>query len=463
MNTDIYSTRSLASEFNKASFGDKRLTRRLVSFIKVMSAKPAEGFPQLLKKSCDLEGWYRFLRNPKVTWGKIIEPHFQMTRKRVLEAGSCLVVHDTSTFCFQGEAEREGLCKITKDKQGFFGHFSLAVSLDSSEPLPLGLLGIRTFLRRDKGCGVRGKGKRPPKASGEKRRWFEAAIEISQYVGAQAHLIHVMDREADSLEIITKLYQASESFVIRVFHDRKLQGDFKKFSDELKDAPELCRRTVELSPRKAQKFPSRRKMYPARKTRKAVLAVSAVPVTLAKNINVSLVHVKEVNCPDDAPVEWILLCSDQVTNAEQAKAAVDIYRRRWLIEEYFKALKTGCSFEKRQLESRGTLENALAALSPVAWRLLLLKCVGRTHPKAPATTVLSPTQLNLLDAYPEINIPQNPNVGDAIKAIAELGGHIKNNGRPGWIVLGRGFDKLLWMEVGWRTALDAQRRRCDQS
>jgi hypothetical protein len=30
----------------------------------------------------------------------------------------------------------------------------------------------------------------------------------------------------------------------------------------------------------------------------------------------------------------------------------------------------------------------------------------------------------------------------------QLGGHIKNNGEPGWIVLGRGFQKLLDLEEG---------------
>jgi len=53
--------------------------------------------------------------------------------------------------------------------------------------------------------------------------------------------------------------------------------------------------------------------------------------------------------------------------------AVDCYRARWTIEEFFKALKAGCQFEWRQLESAHSLLNALAILVPVAWRLLLLR------------------------------------------------------------------------------------------
>jgi hypothetical protein len=38
-------------------------------------------------------------------------------------------------------------------------------------------------------------------------------------------------------------------------------------------------------------------------------------------------------------------------------------------------------------------------------------------------------------------------------AIAALGGHIKNNGDPGWLVLGRGYEDLLLLERGAALAL----------
>ena len=44
-------------------------------------------------------------------------------------------------------------------------------------------------------------------------------------------------------------------------------------------------------------------------------------------------------------------------------------------------------------------------------------------------------------------------------ALAALGGHLRNNGPPGWIVLGRAYEKLLVLERGWLAA----RRRSDQS
>ena len=41
---------------------------------------------------------------------------------------------------------------------------------------------------------------------------------------------------------------------------------------------------------------------------------------------------------------------------------------------------------------------------------------------------------------------------DAMLGIAALGGHIKNNGVPGWLVLGRGLTRFFETEVGWRFA-----------
>ncbi len=42
-------------------------------------------------------------------------------------------------------------------------------------------------------------------------------------------------------------------------------------------------------------------------------------------------------------------------------------------------------------------------------------------------------------------------------ALAALGGHLRSNGPPGWIVLGRAYEKLLILERSWLAAIAAQR------
>ncbi len=51
-----------------------------------------------------------------------------------------------------------------------------------------------------------------------------------------------------------------------------------------------------------------------------------------------------------------------------------------------------------------------------------------------------------------------PSNQEVYMALAALGGHLRSNGPPGWIVLGRALDKLLVLEQGWL----AGRRRSDR-
>jgi hypothetical protein len=54
---------------------------------------------------------------------------------------------------------------------------------------------------------------------------------------------------------------------------------------------------------------------------------------------------------------------------------------------------------------------------------------------------------------PRAKLPErNVSVRDMLLAIAGLGGHLKNNGEPGWIVLCRGYDDFLIAELGWLSA-----------
>jgi len=46
-------------------------------------------------------------------------------------------------------------------------------------------------------------------------------------------------------------------------------------------------------------------------------------------------------------------------------------------------------------------------------------------------------------------LPAHATVDDALLAVAALGGHLKNNGPPGWLVLRRGFEKLHTAEQTW--------------
>jgi hypothetical protein len=311
-------------------------------------------------------------------------------------------------------------------------------------------------------------------------RWHEQAIEARERFGPEVQVVHVADREADSYELLCAL-GGKNHYVIRAQFDRVVQGSSQngasgRLQEALSHATWWATREVFLSPRTRSELPVERKTHPPRQGRLSTLALSAMAVRLRRTesvdprlpewFDVNVVKVTELNPPPGEPaVEWTLLTDLPIWTAEQVEAIVDHYRARWLIEEFFKALKTGCAYEQRQLESYHALDNALATLLPIAYRLLALRTLARAEPDLPATLVLTPTQIDVLRAVGRTKLPGRPTLRDALLAVAALGGHIRNNGEPGWQVLWRGMRQLLTMELAWTASATAHRRkiRSDQS
>src|SRR6266403_269665 len=278
-------------------------------------------------------------------------------------------------------------------------------------------------------------------------------------------LIHVMDSEADDYDLMSKLVEAGRRWVIRLCYDRVLAtADQPATTKEVVAQREvLCNRTVHLSRRSPQPGAGRRKRGAARQQLVAALAIGASAVTFrrptyckesAEPLPVNIVSVREVAAPsEEQAVEWLLITTDPIDSEADVLKVVDCYRGRWRIEEFFKALKTGCAFEKRQLESRQTLLNALGLFVPIAWSLLRLRTAARSDGNVPASAVLDPDHITVLRDASEVPLPARPTARDAMLAVAKLGGHLRSNGDPGWMVLGRGYQDLLMMVAGYRLAM----------
>jgi len=459
---------AISTELSEADLGDERLNRRLGLLADQLAKRPGESFPKALDDS-QLEAAYRFFGNDRVSPEDILAPHFRQSARRSVEHERVLVVHDTTQFEFPGNSKRAGLGRLIRPSaQGFFGHFSLALSADGTR-IPLGLLALETVFRLDKSIGH--KNWTRAKSRGERTRWLNCIDDAEMLLGGRTKAIHVMDREADSYALLAALADRARDFVVRSFQDRVLVDHEARLREVARAARPSLRREVPLSPRPRIPGPKGER-YPARRFRLASLSVAAIAVELPRTsessnaepatIGVNVIHVFEKKPPSGQPaVEWFLLTSLPIDTPETIAFAVDCYRARWVIEEFFKALKTGCQYESRQLESADSLLNALAIFAPVAWRLLLLRHLARNGAKAPATAALTTKQLQVLMAVAKKPLPARPTVRDAMLAIAALGGHLKNNGDPGWLVLGRGLHDLLLLELGWRAREEAE--RSDQS
>ena len=442
---------SALDELEGIRLGDARLDARVRRIAAALEKNPAAGFPAAVGTVAEREAVYRLLGNERVELKALLAPHRAQTVIRARTLGERpLVVIDKTSFVFPGETEREGLERLGENRHGMDAFCALAVSRARQ---PLGVLALEPL---DKAQG---------RASADE---WEATIDVAASVIEELRPIYVMDREADAYALFASLIAKRRDFVVRVAGDRWVNENDGAAPEMLRAiaarAPIALTRQVKLCRRTgAGKAPDARRRHPPRDGRDAKLFIRACSIVLPRprklddslpaSVSINLIHVLEENPPAGTePVEWLLFTPLPVGTAEEVATVVDAYRARWTIEEYFKALKSGCAYEKRQLESRHTLLNALGILAPLAWRLLALRSVA-DDPTTPAAAVLHADEIHVLRKLSrDIKLDDRPTAAQAFYAIARLGGHFPQNGRPGWKVLWTGLQKLLDRVEGYRLA-----------
>jgi hypothetical protein len=464
-------TSRLWAEYEGARLGDPRREKRLREIVSRLEDEPSKSFPRLMVSNAELEGFYRFINSAKFGHEEILQPHIDATLARSIEAGTVLVVHDTTNVQFSGEVRRKGLgVTSSRSQQGFMCHVSLVLGNDASR-CPLGVAHIEMFTRSgNKWQGYKDKrtaSRQDP--TRESLRWARGVRAFEDRTGGSCRAIHVMDAEGDFFELISDLTEAGSRFVIRAGNlERRIEdeeGNDVRFRAALEELGGLLKRSAWLSRRSHARDVRENKLrrHPPREAREAALELSCTTIRIHPTkyskldrtaCLVNVVRAWEPNPPQDcAPVEWVLLTNVELASNEDLSNIVDIYRQRWLIEEYFKAIKTGCSMELRQVESYPALRKVFALFVPVAARLLALRAVSKHAPTAPAETAFDPVELTIMSEDDSTRgLPPPVTVVDAMALIARMGGHLRNNGPPGWLVLSRGYWKLLMLRAGWDIA-----------
>ena len=100
-------------------------------------------------------------------------------------------------------------------------------------------------------------------------------------------------------------------------------------------------------------------------------------------------------------------------------------------------------------------DDVVALLAPVAVRLLQIRAYARHADTAHAPARLDDVEIEALRAMPRAQLPRRPTNRDVMLAIARLGGFLKQNGEPGWIILGRGYASHPAFLEGWLAARDS--------
>jgi hypothetical protein len=442
----------VSGEFDGAELGDERLGSRLIRIAQALGSDPASGFPKAMRSDAALEGLYRFINNGSFSADDVVAPHLERTFERSREAGEVLAIHDSSYFQSAKQAPRRqaGILSVV-GARGFIAHVALVTTL---EGMPLGLGHLETLVRT-------GSKMRKPKRGEQKvtARWLRSM----EAVNAQVRATHVIDAEGDFFELLQAMQRAEARFVVRAGHLQRVvecEGVRGNLETVIAGLKPCVFREIELSERRyveRLRGPNSRARHPQRQGRTARVAISGARLVLPapalrgkSELSVNVVRVWEANPPRGQPaVEWVLLTSEKIDSAVALQRVVDVYRKRWLIEEYFKALKTGCSLEKRQVGSFDALRKVLALLAPIAYRLLRLRALHRQAADAPASAGFDDVDLELIARAQRPPTSPPKTLEQAYLLLARLGGHIKNNGPPGWLTLAAGYETLLILRIGW--------------
>ena len=151
-------------------------------------------------------------------------------------------------------------------------------------------------------------------------------------------------------------------------------------------------------------------------------------------------------------LEWLLLTTLPVESLDQALEIIAWYARRWTVEEFHKAWKTGCRAEQRQLEEADRLVPLLGALAIVAIRLLGLRDAAQRNGAAP--TDVPETTIEILAAKLQQPAECFATNRDFLRGVARLGGFLarKSDGEPGWQTIWKGWFVLTILVEGYELA-----------
>jgi hypothetical protein len=445
------------AHFGEAALGHQRRTKCLVRVADRIYRHPGGTLPAKLHEPKDYKAMDRLMNRAEVTHAAVLEPHRQRTLAHLRQAkGVVLVLHDTTELDYSGLHSIVDLGPIGGGlNRGFLCHNSLA--FDPQQHEVIGLANQILHRRRPVGRkeGVKAKRER---ADRESLLWT-AGLQAVGAAPAECDRVHIADRGADSFEFLAGCQTASQGFVVRSNRSRVIRQGHDPNGGRADDL-HRCVRAQRLHGRHEVKVSAR----PGQRYRKATVAISFAAVLLCpphvrrghyenRPLSLWVVRVCEVDPPKGVqPLEWILMTNRKVATPGDAWERARWYECRWVIEEYHKAMKTGCAIEDLQFASSQALEPMIALLSVVAVTLLNLREASR-RPDAkvrPASDLVDARYVAVLSAWRNKKIQKDLSVHDFFFALARLGGHQnrKNDHRPGWLVLWRGWMALQQMLDG---------------
>lgn len=467
----------VVEEMAEADLGDERLNRRLQRILSDLAQHPTVSIPAACNGYAETAAAYRFFDNDKADFQGVFRPHAESTRARVAAQPIVLMVPDTTEIdVTRPQRQVKGAGPLDGGaRRGVLLHLIHTLTPDGT---PLGSLDALPWARDDAAptgaTKTRAERAAEPIEEKESYRWLMAMrcvrAEAARCPGT--HLVFVADSESDIYDVIAEGMEPPRAadWIIRSCQDRALVDDredhdaLDSLREELRAAPVLEQRTITVRGRTAKVACEDRGRRQPRTSREAVVAVRAVTVTLAAperpagqpaEATVNAVLVTEVDPPEgDVPVEWLLLTSLPIDTIDQVRLVIQYYSTRWMVELFFRVLKSGCRVEDRRFEDLERLLPCLAVYLIVAWRVLFLCRLGRGCPEMSCEAVFEPAEWKSVYVVVRRERPPKvaPRLQEMIRLVAQLGGYVnrKREDEPGPQTLWLGLQRLHDIATCWK-------------
>jgi Transposase DDE domain len=448
--------------YGLGSFGDPRRDVAGYFLHRAMVERPGCRLKTLGQTRAREIQFTRFLNNEHVTLKRMVEQATALTAA-LSQDREVLAIQDSSDLVLGGRAARSrGFGPVGKGGQlgGLCLHAMLAIDAGTGGVLGLAHLAIKN---RKGGKKVTPRRTRPLHQK-ESKRWLEGAQTASQVLAKASAITVVADRESD-IYLSYAHCPDNVHLLSRVARDRKIltpQGQSLSlygFSDGLPACDSFIAQLPPVPERPARWARLELRFSPVTVRRPRYLKAEDGPATLT----LRLVEVREVAPPAGIkPVHWRLLTTHEVTTVQQAHRMVAFYQRRWLIEEYFKTLKSGgLDIEDAHIGKPETMTKLAAAASVAAVTIMKLKQARDGLTQEGMETVFEATDEPLFEALTQdlegnTQKQKNPHAKGSLAwaqwVIARLGGWDGYYGKPGPKTYTRGLNAFYNIKRGAQLA-----------
>lgn len=468
-------------EFGGARLGDPRRTRRLVRVAARLEEHPGGRVTDVYPEGAEREAAFRMLESAYVQVEELERTRGAACLQRMHHlGGTFLVPVDKASIRLSDRIGGRNFGSVGKRSNGSRGvQVITGLGLDA-EGAPLGVA-YQLLWPRSETPSPRRRPSHPsrkrvkdwrPAGERESMRWvdvMDAIYALAQENAPSVRLWFQMDREADFWAVHQRAAELGVWTTVRMNDAHVVRDEYgyeEPLTKWIKALP--IKHWIDLT------IPA----HDGQEQRIARLSVRFGHTQLRLPTDKRIAWVSKTFILVDEPcrhragnrIRWFLATTRPVDDIHDALAVVEAYKRRWRIEDFHRAWKSGCcDIESSQLQSLRVFHRWAILTSSMAARAEHIKHYSREYPDAPATLVYTQEEIDTmilwrLQTAPKAVTPYKP--GDAPKLVemtrwvASMGGHMKSSKvLPGTVTIARGLQRLEPMVIGRRLAQTRIKKR----